>query len=166
HWVECDKNMAGGEALCRQVLYAKREMGRLFGLTPEELPVDWSPDTFGHAATVPVYLSRAAVKYLYLHRPGFLGAARERAFWWKGPDGSRVLVYNDMELGYNGVINAWIGAAALGFHGSSGSRDMPYVYGVGDHGGGPTRFDIERARDMATWPIYPTIRFSTARAFF
>jgi len=41
-----------------------------------------------------------------------------------------------------------------------------FVYGVGDHGGGPTRRDIEYARDMATWPIFPIIRFGTARRFF
>jgi len=166
HWVECDKNMAGGEALCRQVLYAKRTMTRLFDLSPDDLSVDWSPDTFGHAATVPAYLTRSGIKYLYLHRPGFLGAKRHQAFWWKGPDGSRVLVYNDQESGYNGVITPHLGMLAMGFHGTSGSHDLIYVYGVGDHGGGPTRFDLDRAIDMAAWPIFPAIRFSTARAFF
>lgn len=166
HWVECDKNMAGGEALCRQVLYAKRAMGRLFDLAPDDLSVDWSPDTFGHAATVPTYLTRSGIEYLYLHRPGFLGAKRHQAFWWKGPDGSRVLVYNDQESGYSGVITPHLGSLAMAFHGTSGSHDLIYVYGVGDHGGGPTRFDIDRAIDMAAWPIFPAIRFSSARAFF
>ena len=37
----------------------------------------------------------AACKYHYLHRPG--GMAKPRAFWWEAPDGSRVLVRNDMK---------------------------------------------------------------------
>jgi len=41
-----------------------------------------------------------------------------------------------------------------------------YIYGVGDHGGGPTRRDLLRGRDMATWPIFPEIKFSKAKTFF
>ncbi len=41
-----------------------------------------------------------------------------------------------------------------------------FVYGVGDHGGGPTRRDLDRLVDMSRWPIYPTLRFSTAKEFF
>ena len=40
------------------------------------------------------------------------------------------------------------------------------VYGVGDHGGGPTRRDILRAIDMQTWPIYATVEFGTFHQFF
>ena len=40
------------------------------------------------------------------------------------------------------------------------------VYGVGDHGGGPTRNDIERILDDATFPLYPTIEFGTYAKFF
>lgn len=29
------------------------------------------------------------------------------------------------------------------------------VYGVGDHGGGPTRRDLKKLLDMAAWPLYP-----------
>jgi len=166
HWVECDKNMSGGESLCRHLLYARKYLQGLFGISPDDLVVDWSPDTFGHAATVPTYLARGGVKYLYLHRPGFLGPARPNAFWWKGPDGSKVLTYNDMKLGYNGVITPRLGILSLEFLEVSGSRDMIFVYGVGDHGGGPTRRDIERGIDLGSWPIFPTIHFSTARAFF
>ena len=40
------------------------------------------------------------------------------------------------------------------------------VYGVGDHGGGPTRRDVEMIRDMMNWPIQPTIEFGTFHQFF
>ncbi|MEK7474883.1 MAG: glycoside hydrolase family 38 C-terminal domain-containing protein [Candidatus Coatesbacteria bacterium] len=166
HWVECDKNMTGGESLCRHLLYARRYLHDLLGVSPDDLDVDWSPDTFGHAATVPTYLARGGVKYLYLHRPGFLGAKRPNAFWWKGPDGSKVLTYNDSNRGYNGVITPALGKFAFEFLAATGARDMLFVYGVGDHGGGPTRRDIERGIDMGGWPIYPKVIFSTARAAF
>ena len=73
HWVEGDKNIASGESLCRHLLYTRRYMQELFGLTPEDVQIDWSPDTFGHAHTVPSYLARGGVRYYYHHRPGVHG---------------------------------------------------------------------------------------------
>ena len=166
HWVECDKNLVSGESLARQVMYAKKYMHKLLGVNPDENAVDWSPDTFGHCATVPSYLSGAGIKYLYLHRPGFHGPARRNAFWWKGPDGSKVLVYNDQKLGYSGGVAPAIGNWALEFMEDTGSRDMIFVFGVGDHGGGPTRLDIERAIDIDKWPVFPRVKFSSAHTFF
>jgi alpha-mannosidase len=167
HWVENDKNMAGPESLCRHLLHTRAYMKDLFGLSPEDVPIDWSPDTFGHAATVPTYLVRGGVKYLYLHRPGAEGPKRPAAFWWRAPDGSRVLTRNDMAFGYNGVLAPENLLASLRvFTGDTGLPLTLYVYGVGDHGGGPTRRDLLRGLDMATWPLFPEVRFSTAREFF
>ena len=166
HWVEGDKNLAGGESLCRHLLYTRRFIKETFGLEPEDVPVDWSPDTFGHAATVPVYLARGGVKYYYGHRFGILGAKRPVAFWWKGPDGSRVLVRNDSAHSYNGVIDESLGGRLVQYVKDSGASDYMFVYGVGDHGGGPTRRDIEFGLDMARWPIYPEVRFSTSKAYY
>ena len=41
-----------------------------------------------------------------------------------------------------------------------------YVYGVGDHGGGPTRRDIVRGLDFNTWPIWPNFRFDTTGPYY
>jgi alpha-mannosidase len=166
HWVENEKNIVGGEALCRHLLYTRRYMQKLFGLTPEDVPIDWSPDTFGHAHTVPTYLVRGGVKYLYLHRPGSTGVPRPRAFHWRAPDGSQVLVKNDMEVGYNGVVSPAMAPLLVRFAKETGVRFGLFVYGVGDHGGGPTRRDLLRALDMDTWPVFPRIVFSSARSFF
>jgi len=166
HWVEGDKNLAGGESLCRHLLYTRQYLQGLFGLKPEDVPIDWSPDTFGHAATVPTYLVRGGVKYLYLHRPGVQTPSKPDAFWWEGPDGARVLVRNDMKYGYNGVITPAIARNLLGFVKFTGGTDYMFVCGVGDHGGGPTRRDLLRGLDMQSWPIFPTVAFSTTRAFY
>ena len=40
------------------------------------------------------------------------------------------------------------------------------LYGVGDHGGGPTRRDVEMALEMRTWPVFPEITFGSIRQFF
>ncbi len=167
HWVEGDKNMAGGESLCRHLLYTRAFMHDLFGLAPEDVPVDWSPDTFGHAAGTPTYLVRGGVRYLYLHRPGLGRQPMPEAFWWTGPDGARVLVRNDQQRGYNAVPDpASVLGALRAMHASTGLDLAMLVYGVGDHGGGPTRRDLLLAREMGTWPIFPAVRCARARDFF
>ncbi|MCE9616591.1 MAG: hypothetical protein K8T26_20135 [Lentisphaerae bacterium] len=168
HWVECEKNLAGAESLCRHLLYTRRYLHKLFGLTAEDVPIDWAPDTFGHPASVPTYLARGGVTYLYLHRPGDQLKEKHWMFWWVGPDGSRVLVRNDSRAraGYNGAITPDMLREMLAFTHETSLHDAMFVYGVGDHGGGPTRRDLEQILEMNRWPIFPAIRFSTARAYF
>jgi len=166
HWVENDKNMAGAESLCRHLLYTREYFAEVFDLKPEDVPIDFSPDTFGHAVTVPTYLNRGAIKYYYLHRPGIYTPGKPPAFWWQAPDGSRVLVKNDMQFGYNGQILPTAGEHVLNFVKETGGHSALMVYGVGDHGGGPTRRDLAAAVEMDAWPVVPRIQFSTTRAFF
>lgn len=167
HWVEGEKNNVSGEALCRHVLYTRAYMAHLFGLAPEAVAIDWSPDTFGHAATLPAYLRQGGVRYLYLHRPGGEQQPIPEAFWWEGPDGSRVLVRNDQKRGYNCAIRPddILGALAA-MEQSVGLDFAMLVYGVGDHGGGPTRRDLLAAHEMNAWPVFPSLEFSTAQTFY
>ena len=169
HWVECDKNLVGGESLARHLLYTRRYLNTLFpGAIPDGgVRIDWSPDTFGHAATVPTYLAAGGVKYLYLSRPGFWRQDTPEAFWWEGPDGSRVLVRNDRKRSCNCVAEPdAVAAAVRDMAESTGLRETMFVYGVGDHGGGPTRRDILFGLEMQSWPVFPTIVFDGAEAFF
>ena len=168
HWVETDKNLVTGESLARHLLYTRAYMERLFGLSPEDVPVDWAPDTFGHAHTVPDYLVKGGVRFVYLHRPGSDGGpAKPGLFRWKGAGKSQVIVHNDMYYGYNGVVGPHIGTEVLTARvEETGLPFALFVYGVGDHGGGPTRADVSRAIDMDRWPLFPAIRFSTAKAYF
>jgi alpha-mannosidase len=166
HWVECDKNLISGESMCRHLLYTRRYLSRLFGLSAEDVPVDWSPDTFGFAATVPSVLVRGGVRFLYLHRPGSHEHTRTRAFRWVAPDGSEVLVFNDSPFGYNGAMRPGIARNLVEFRRQTGLPFCMHVYGVGDHGGGPTERDIRMGLEMDSWPVFPRVEFSTARAFF
>ena len=168
HWVETDKNIVTGESLARHLLYTREYMERLFGLAPEDVPIDWAPDTFGHAHTVPDYLVRGGVRFVYLHRPGAdAGPPKPGLFRWQGPGKGQVIVHNDMYYGYNGVIGPHIGTDVLTARAEeTGLPFALYVYGVGDHGGGPTRADVSKVLDMNEWPIFPSIKFSTAKAYF
>jgi len=161
-WVEGDKNLASGEALCRHLLYTRRFLQEDYGIPPEAVLIDFEPDTFGHAHTVPTILANAGVKRYYFCR----GGHGPRLFWWQGKDGSRVLAFDDQVAWYNGAITPELTRGLLSFEAETGMRDMLFLYGVGDHGGGPTRRDLKAAGDMDAWPIFPQVRLSRLDDFF
>ena len=163
HWVEGDKNLASGESLTRHLLYTRRFMKEHFGLEPEDVTVDWSPDTFGHAWTIPSIDARGAVKHYYLCRGG--DAPQPPLFWWEGPDGGRILVNREKHW-YNSELAPQSAIFLLDFREECGLKDWMQVYGVGDHGGGPTRRDLKFALEMNTWPVFPNFKFSTTREYF
>lgn len=161
-WVECDKNMACGEILCRHLLYTKRFINEEFGIPVDAVKIEWEPDLFGHAHTIPGILARAGVKRYYFCRCG----KGHRLFWWQGPDGSRVLAFDDAVLWYNGEITPDMTRLVFDFENATGLKEYLFLYGVGDHGGGPTRRDLVAAIDMNSWPVFPNIKLSTTDEFF
>lgn len=167
HWVENDMNLVSGEALVRHLLQARAYTKEHFGLSPEDANICWVPDSFGHAATQPNYLARGGIRRVYLHRPGYERQPVPEAFWWIGTDGSRVIVKNDQRRAYNCVIepNTMFDSVRM-MEEDHGIKISQVVYGVGDHGGGPTRRDLLMLEEMNSWPVFPTLEFSTSRAFF
>ncbi len=160
-WVEPDKNMPDGESLTRQILQARKYLQRILKIDPETLDIDFVPDTFGHNANVPLILADAGVKYMY-HCRGHEGPCVYR---YESPSGKSVLVYREYEW-YNGEITPHKFELVPGFCRNEGVDTYLCVFGVGDHGGGPSRRDIERITEYMTWPLVPTMRFGTFREFF
>jgi alpha-mannosidase len=173
HWVEGDKNLASGESLAHHLLYTRQYFAEKFGLTPEDCQLDWEPDTFGHCNTLPGILKQGGVKYYYCCRPGGgqehlrIGEERPPVFWWQSPDGSRVLV-NKETTWYNSYVEIGDNFAlpAAAFFKKTGLRDWLNVYGIGNHGGGPTREEIEYFIETRDWPCWPNVVFGTAQGWF
>ncbi|MCE5173075.1 glycosyl hydrolase-related protein [Paenibacillus profundus] len=162
-WVEADKNMPSGESMARQLLYAKTYLSQLFGLDPDSLQIDFEPDTFGHSINVPEALNHSGVKYYYYCRGH--NDNGHHLFRWESPSGRSVVAYKEPHW-YDSRIEPEMALTVPEFCSRTNMTTMLKVYGVGDHGGGPTRRDIERIRDMQTWPIFPNIQFGTYQQFF
>jgi len=160
-WVEGDLNMGGYETLVRQFLQGKSYVREQFGVDPV---LCWEPDTFGHPATMPGVLAGAGIRYYY-HTRGGRGVP---VYWWEGAEGSRVLVFNDPSPnGYNGRIFASEVMSSLTYMTRTyGLKTNMYVFGIGDHGGGATRQDIERAIRLDASPLLPRFKFSKAVEFY
>ena len=160
-WVENDKNLSGSEAMARHLLYTRRYLSRLLDISEDSIRLDFEPDTFGHNENIPEILQNGGVKYYY-HCRGFDGC---NIYNWEAPSGAKVLVYREPAW-YNQTIDCDLFLNVPAFCESYGTKQYLKVYGVGDHGGGPTRRDIDRLIDMASWPLFPTIRFGTIQGFF
>lgn len=156
-WVEGDLNMAAGEALVRQLLYGKAYTKKVLGADPK---ICWEPDTFGHPVSYPQILAKAGIKYYYFMRCG----KKLPIFWWESPDGSRVLAFNSI---YNGEITAKnIVSVATEITRRYGINSSMYLFGVGDHGGGPTRRDILAKMEFDKRPALPSLTFSSSENFY
>ena len=165
-WVEADKNLSSGESQVRHILYTKRYFNKLFGLEYDQIALDFEPDTFGHPLTVPSILASGGVKYYY-HCRGFYGP---KLYRWQSPDGSTIIGYYEKDSWYiktgAAITTENIGKFTINTIRETGLKDVLYVYGVGDHGGGPTVRDITNIYKTSSLPVFPTIKFSTYGEFF
>lgn len=160
-WVENDKNMPSGESMARHLLYTKRYLSRLLDIDEKTMNLDFEPDTFGHSANLPEILVKGGVTRYY-HCRGYNG---ENIYRWRGKSGAEVLAYREPRW-YNVCIDSNLCQGIPDFCRKYEIDRILYVYGVGDHGGGPTRRDIEYLLDMDSWPLFPRIRFGTYREYF
>lgn len=160
-WVEHDKNLTGSEAMARHLLYTKRYLSKLLDIPEDSVELDFEPDTFGHTAQVPEILNNAGIKYYY-HCRGMDGPF---IYNWYAPSGACVLVYREPAW-YNQTIEYDLLLNVPSFCNEYHTKQYLKVYGVGDHGGGPTRRDLDRLLEMAQWPLFPTIRFGRIGDFF
>ena len=162
-WVETDKNMPSTESLLRHIRYTRNYLSQVWGLDPDSLEVDFSPDTFGHSAFIPEIDGFGGVKYMY-HCRALDG--EPSLYRWKAPSGREILVYRE-QYWYNSGIVPKIGLGLIDISRTCGGfKTGLIVYGVGDHGGGPTRRDIENAIEMQSWPVWPALKFGTMKEFY
>ncbi|WP_158890926.1 alpha-mannosidase [Amycolatopsis anabasis] len=163
-WVEPDCNLPAGESFVRQALYSQRYLHAKFGIIAT---VGCNVDSFGHNASIPQLLRKSGMDSYVFLRPG----PHEKAlpgpyFWWESPDGSRVLAYRiPHEYGSSGHD--------LGYQVDKSLAQLPpdipelmVFYGVGNHGGGPTRANLDSIRRLDAADGLPRLRCGSPREFF
>ncbi len=171
-WVEPDLNMPDGESMVRQLLVGKRWFKKYFD---KDVTIGWNPDTFGYSWQLPQIYKKSGIDTFVTQKMAWNAnesSWREtftfpyKLFWWQSPDGSRVLTY--FPHGYGaGISPASLSQDIADYVPADGFPEIMHLYGVGDHGGGPTRQMVDEAvrlKDPAV--VFPKVQFSSARAFF
>jgi alpha-mannosidase len=154
-WTEGDMNLSSGEAITRSFLLGQNYFLSRFGKMAN---VGWLPDNFGHISQMPQILKLAGCDYFYFHRC----KPYKGTFWWMGSDSSAVLCYaNDT---YNGEIKPELKDELNNI--TPEKHRLLQITGIGDHGGGPTRANIEMVHQLDNTRGYPAVKFTTAGDFF
>jgi alpha-mannosidase len=166
-WCEPDLNMPCGESLVRQLLTGKRYFQQKFGV---DVKIGWNPDSFGYSWQLAQIYKRSGVDYFVTQKMGWNDTCPlpYKLFWWESPDGSRVLTY--FPHGYANGINPVQCSRFIAEDTSlcSGNHQQMLLYGMGDHGGGPTRTMLDAAVRWQKSPkaALPNFEFGTSQQFF
>jgi alpha-mannosidase len=163
-WVEPDCNLPSGESWARHLLYAKRYFRQKLGV---DVKIGWNPDSFGYNWNMPQFYRNAGIDAFITQKIGWndTNVFPYRVFWWEAPDGSRILSYfpfdyvNEITDPYR--LIDWMRQ----FEANTGFTTMLVLFGVGDHGGGPSLDMLKRIDRLATLDIFPTIAHGTAAAY-
>jgi alpha-mannosidase len=165
-WVEPDLNMPDGESLVRQLLIGKRYFKEKFGT---DVRIGWNPDSFGYNWQLPQIYKRSGIDYFVTQKMAWNDTNQlpMKIFWWQSPDGSRVLTYFPHDYGNEIEPLSMARDIATTQALNPGVPEMMHLFGVGDHGGGPTRAMLDQGvRWSEPDVIYPKAHFGLAQAFF
>ena len=167
-WCEFDGSVPCGESLVRQFVYGKRYYLHTFGI---DVRTAWCQDAWTHPWTLPQILKKCGVDSYMFSRPRGKG---EAMFWWESPDGSRVFAYKPFRIEDESLPSQdRLDRRLLETNRRYGVRDDLTLVGVGNHGGGAIRADVERMRRLmaqraapsTTTPAPPKLIFSTPDRF-
>ncbi len=162
-WVEPDCNIPSGESFVRQALVGQHWFASRFDRIAT---VGYNPDAFGHAGSLPQLLRGARLTgYTFLRPEPHERDLPANLFWWESPDGSRVLAFR-INFGYTvwGDLEEHVRRHLDRFVDSTDA--LLCFYGIGNHGGGPTKANLDAIRDMGSADDLPSLRHSWPAAYF
>ncbi|HEV2453534.1 MAG TPA: glycoside hydrolase family 38 C-terminal domain-containing protein, partial [Verrucomicrobiae bacterium] len=156
-WNESDTDIPSGEGLARSFLLGQSYFKSKFG---KYAVTGWLPDSFGHTWQLPQIMELSGIKYFYHMR---CGNGMELT-WWESPDGSRVLKANTPSYDAKPQLDQLV----VPMQNETRFRipQSVVIFGVGDHGGGPTRQQILRIQSFQQDPIFPKVHFMGADEYF
>jgi alpha-mannosidase len=163
-WIEPDCNLINGTSWWRQLLYGQEYFQQNFG---KRAKIGWNPDSFGYNWNMPQFYLNSGIDAFITQKIGWNDTSvfPYRLFWWQGPDDSRILAYFPFD--YVDRIEDpfrlvdWLRQ----YEANTGLSKLMILFGVGDHGGGPTPEMLERIDHLKTLDIFPQVEFGTAENY-
>jgi alpha-mannosidase len=170
-WVEPDLNMPDGESLVRQLLVGKRWYQQAYGV---DVRIGWNPDSFGYTWQLPQIYKKSGVDYFVTQKMTWNDTNQLpfKLFWWESPDGSKVLTYFPHDYANNNLNPVRLSDdLAVARTRATGMTEIMDLYGIGDHGGGPTRAILDEGFHWAGQGtdgghVMPKFEFGIAQSYF
>ena len=162
-YLQPDCNMPSGESFVRQILAGRRYFEEKFGARPTTA-INFDP--FGHTRGLVQILAKSGYdSYLFCRPQEEWCHLPEGDFVWVGYDGSEVIGHRSMTWylsalgGARAKIESWMEEHP--------DRDLSLVlWGVGDHGGGPSRKDVQDLNALIDEAEAFDIRHATPEEYF
>ena len=160
-WIQPDCNAPCGESFARQGLIAQRYFQSRFGMRAHTA---YNVDSFGHNGMLPqIFRLSGMENYVFMRPMKHEKSLPANIFLWESADGSRVKAFR-IPIAYC----TW--EPELRERMEECLREMPPeapaamgFYGVGNHGGGPTKENIE---SILRWKDEMQMEFSSPDRFF
>jgi alpha-mannosidase len=163
-WVEPDCNLPSGDSWGRQLLYGQKFFKKYFG---KQARIGWNPDSFGYNWNLPQFMLKGGLDAFITQKIGWndTNVFSHRLFWWQSPDGSKILTY--FPFSYVNEINNPFGLVdwLRQYEANTGLTKLLVLFGVGDHGGGPSLAMMARIDQLRDLLIYPKIEYNTAQNY-
>ena len=161
-YIQPDVNLPSGESHIRQFLYGKAYFRRAFGKEPTTA---YNFDSFGQAVGYPQILAGCGFDSYVFTRPRIHQLRRLcGAFRWRDRSGAEVMAWRS-PLGYPTRHNAYDKLSdELSLVG--GGPHVLLLWGLGNHGGGPSREDYGQIQKFAQDHSECEIVHSTPERFF
>jgi alpha-mannosidase len=166
-WVEPDLNMPDGESLVRQLLVGKRWFKQQYGV---DTRIGWNPDSFGYTWQLPQIYKKSGIDYFVTQKMAWCDTNQLpfKFFWWESPDGSKVLTYFPHDYANDNLNLVRLARDfTIAQKQATGLPGIMDLYGIGDHGGGPTRAILDEGFHWEQpGHVTPKIEFGTAQSYF
>lgn len=163
-WIQPDANLPTAAGWRKQIALGQQYFQDRFGISPK---IGYNVDTFGHPATLPDLLDEFGYRGYVFHRPNESQVKLPaQTFRWRGTGGAEIIGYRiapayvtrSDEL--HGQIDLSVKATDPAF-----GHTMMF-YGLGNHGGGPTKANIEWLLSHRDAFEGVEMRFSTVDDFY
>lgn len=163
-WVQPDANLPTAAGWRKQVALGQRYFQDRFGISPR---VGYNVDTFGHPATLPDLLQELGYTGYVFHRPNESQVKLpSQTFRWRGSGGGELIGFRIAPT-YVTRCDDLYGQIDLSIHAADAVLGHTMMfYGLGNHGGGPTKANIEWLLEHRDAFEGAELRFSTVDDFF
>lgn len=162
-YLQPDCNMISGESLIRQITLGKEYFQEKFGVYPKTA-INFDP--FGHSRGLVQVLKKAGFEsYLFMRPSAERCKLPADIFRWQGYDGSEIIGHR--LFGCYMTLRGTACAKLQDFINSKQEHDVGAVtWGIGNHGGGPSRADLEELNEYIRKHPELDIKHSTPNDFF
>lgn len=161
-YLQPDCNMPSGESFVRQILLGKSYFREKFDAEPTTA-INF--DSFGHTRGLVQILQQAGYDSYIFMRPDEMDTLPAQDFVWCGFNGSELTAHK-VQGGYNTLLGKAHEKIARWLEDNGDASTGLILWGVGNHGGGPSRLDLTRIRELMEKSASFEIVHSTPERYF